>query len=410
MTWQEELRRLDEELAAGKLTADDYRTRRDQVLSQAVSFEHPQAPQVPGANPAETQIIQPVAPPGQPPQPSADATQVVSASDTGAAERTQVVPPWQPQQQPPQQQHPQQHPGSPAGGFQQPYPQRPGEHSPSGGFAQPAPPPQQQGGWNTPEDQSPPWGGSEFPPLAPSGNDTSWVSQGPESFQIKPSSGSKRKIVIAAIAVVVLAGVGVGVWALLSNTVGDNPTAQQTSSQQQPPPPPSTTPLPEPPAAKPEPSANAAALTDLTGTPRAGGGTFDIAKLKTAKFLPEPMIAQIERAKMTECLLKTNTDGEVTLSLIALDFPDAQGASKVAQEYGNAQLEGGLTADRDLAMRGVPVFLGNSPDSTVYRAVYVLYNRVIIVEAFGPEAQAEQAFRTLLNAQVQKAPPTERNN
>ncbi|MGY6656979.1 DUF1707 domain-containing protein [Amycolatopsis sp. TRM77291] len=402
MTWQEELRRLDEELAAGRLTADDYRTRRDQVLSQAVSLEHPQA-QVPGSNPAETQIIQPVAPPGQPPQPSADATQVVSPSDTGAAERTQVVPPWQPQQQPPQQQHP----GSPAGGFQQPYTQRPGEHSPSGGFAQPQQP---QQGWNTPQDQSPPWGGSEFPPLAPSGNDTSWVSQGPESFQIKSSSGAKRKIVIAVIAVVVLAGVGVGAWALFSNTIEDNPTAQPTAGQQQPPPAPTTTPLPEPPAAKPEPSANAAALTDLAGSPRAGGGTFDIAKLKSAKFLPEPMIAQIERAKMTEALLKTNTDGEITLSLIALDFPDAQGSSKVAQEYGNAQLEGGLTAQRDLAMRGVPVFVGKSTDSTVYRAVYILYNRVIVVEAFGPEAQAEQAFKSLLNSQVQKAPPTERNN
>lgn len=404
MTWQEELRRLDEELAAGRLTADDYRTRRDQVLSQAVSLEHPQ-PQVPGANPAETQIIQPVAPPGEQPRPSADATQIVSPSDTGGAERTQVVQPWQPQQQPPQQ-----HPGSPAGGFQQPYPQRPGEHSPSGGFAQPAQQQQQQGGWNTPQDQSPPWGGSEFPPLAPSGNDTSWVSQGPESFQIKPSSGAKRKVVIAAIAVVVLAGIGVGVWALLSNTVGEDPVAQQTSGQQQPPPAPSTTPLPEPPAAKPEPSGNDTALADLAGSPRAGGGTFDIAKLKTAKFLPDPMIAQIERAKMTEALLKTNTDGEVTLSLIALDFPDAQGSSKVAQEYGNAQLEGGLTAQRELAMRGVPVFVGKSADSTVYRAVYILYTRVIVVEAFGPEAQAEQAFKSLLNSQVQKAPPTERNN
>lgn len=403
MTWQEELRRLDEELAAGKLTADDYRTRRDQVLSQAVSLEHPPS-QVPGTNPAETQIIQPVAPPGEPPRPSADATQVVSASDTGGAERTQVVQPWQPQQQPP----PQQHPGSPAGGFQQPYSQRPGEHSPSGGFAQP-PQPQPQQGWNTPQDQSPPWGGSEFPPLAPSGNDTSWVSQGPESFQIKPSSGAKRKVVIAAIAVVVLAGIGVGVWALLSNTVGDNPTAQQTSGQQEPPPAPSTTPLPEPPAAKPEPSANAAALADLAGTPRAGGGTFDIAKLKSAKFLAESVTTQIERSGLTEALLKTNTNGEVTLSLIALDFPDAQGTAKVAQEYGNAQLEGGLTAQRDLAMRGVPVFVGKSTDSTVYRAVYTLYTRVIVVEVFGPEAEAEQAFRSLLNSQVQKAPPTERN-
>src|SRR3954468_24584265 len=37
VSWQDELRKLDEELAAGQISADDYRVRRDQVLSSAVA-------------------------------------------------------------------------------------------------------------------------------------------------------------------------------------------------------------------------------------------------------------------------------------------------------------------------------------------------------------------------------------
>ncbi|WIX92538.1 P-loop NTPase fold protein [Amycolatopsis sp. DG1A-15b] len=37
MTWQEELRLLDEQLASGKVTADEYRKRRDDILAGAIS-------------------------------------------------------------------------------------------------------------------------------------------------------------------------------------------------------------------------------------------------------------------------------------------------------------------------------------------------------------------------------------
>ena len=391
---------VDEELAAGRLTADDYRARRDQVLSQAVSVspadnQYADTPQG-QAGPAETQIIEPVAPPAQQ-QHSAEATQVVPASDT-SAERTQVVSPWQQQQQ---------YPGSPAGGFQQPFHQHPGEASPAGGFARPGPP--QQGGWNSPQDASPPWGGSEFPPLAPASN-AEWISQGPEGFRTTPSGGTGRKIAFIALGVVLVAGLGFGVWALFIKG-GDTPVAQPTTSQQQPPPLPSTKPLPEPPAAKAEPQETSAALVDPAGTPRAGGGSFDLAKLQSAKFLPDTVIERLKQAKMADGLLKTTTDGQVTLGLIALTLPDAQGTANVAREYANAQQEGGLTANRDLSMHGVPVFSSaSSGDSTVFRGVYILNNRVIIVDVYGPDEKAKQAFQTLLESQVSKAPPTERSN
>ncbi|GLY36521.1 hypothetical protein Amsp01_025450 [Amycolatopsis sp. NBRC 101858] len=406
MTWQEELRRLDEELAAGSLTADEYRTRRDRVLSMAVTANDSPSQQQPSTA-AETQIITPVSPPAQQQQHqqhqpgadsagSADATQVVSNTDAGGGERTQVVQPWQ-----------QQHPNSPSGGFPQPM-QQPNynQPSPAGGFARP----QQPEPWGAaPQDVSPPWGGSDFPPNAANAG---WISQGPETFQTQPSSGKGKKIAFIAIGLVVLAGLGFGVWALfIKDNGGSTPVAQQSTSQQ-PPPAPTTKPLPEPPAAKSEPSDNASSLVTPAGKTRAGGGTFDIAKLQSAKFLPPTVTERLKQGGMTEGLLKTTTDGDVTLGLYALEMPDKQSTGPVAQEYANAQQEGGLTASRDLSLHGVPVFA--APDGggqTVYRAVYVLYSRVIIVDAYGTDKDATlDSFKTLLNAQIQKAPPTERTN
>jgi hypothetical protein len=405
VTWQEELRRLDEELAAGNLTADEYRARRDRVLSMAVSTgdqaQAQPAQQVPSTA-DDTQIIAPVTPAGQPQQPasSAEATQVVSAADAGGGERTQVVPQWQQQQ-----------PNSPSGGFPQPMQQQPppyAQHSPAGGFAQPM---QQQSPWGAAQqDVSPPWGGSEFPPLTPS-NNADWISQGPESFQTQPSSGKGKKIAFAVVAVLVVAGLGFGVWALfIKDNGGTTPPVAQSSSPQ-PPPAPTVKPLPEPPAAKPEPADNSSALVTPAGTTRAGGGEFDMDKLQSAKYLPTTVIEKCKQSGMTEGLLKTTKDGDVTLGLFALELPNPQAAAAVAAEYGNAEQEGGLTVNRNLSLHGVQVFSAADSSQQVYRAVYVLYSRVIVIDSFGPTKEATlSSFKTLLTAQVQKAPPTERTN
>src|SRR6266540_2125716 len=95
LSWQEELRRLDEELAAGRISADDYRLRRDSVLSQAVNLGPQSTPAGTGQQAESTQIIAPLpGPPGQPPatpEPSADQTQIVNPSVTDGAERTQIA-------------------------------------------------------------------------------------------------------------------------------------------------------------------------------------------------------------------------------------------------------------------------------------------------------------------------------
>ncbi|EIE97097.1 hypothetical protein [Saccharomonospora glauca] len=241
MSWQEELRKLDEELASGRLSADDYRVRRDQVLSSAVNHgdnpaaapqeqaQQPQQNQQQGQNADanSTQVIAPLSPPQGTPQQGGQ-------TNLAGAEATQVVSPWQgQQQQPPQQQYPQQ-PGmaSPAGGFPQPgmaspaggFPQQ-GPVSPAGGMPQPAQP------WNAPEaDQSPPWGGSELPPL-PSTAHQDGAGQGPETFDTA-SGGGKKVFVIVAV-VVLIAAIGVGSWLLFfngSDDGGNQPQPSQTSA------------------------------------------------------------------------------------------------------------------------------------------------------------------------------------
>ncbi|MEV7549727.1 flagellar basal body-associated protein FliL [Amycolatopsis sp. NPDC089917] len=270
VSWQEELRNLDEELASGRLSADDYRLRRDQVLSSAVAYGDPAQQQVqqPGQQPQQPfQQQQP--PPAQPQQQapqqtgqpnSADSTQIiapVSLPQNGEAERTQVVPNWQQQQADPNRTQvvppmssppggfPQQGQASPAGGF----PQQ-GQASPAGGFPQQ----QQQGyqqqqpqqqGW-TDTDASPPWGGSDFPPISPVGS-TEWVKQGPELFEDKPKGKGGKIAVIAIVAVLVLAGLGVGGYFAFSGG-GDTPPEPTAAPQSnQPPAPPTSSAKPKTP-------------------------------------------------------------------------------------------------------------------------------------------------------------------
>lgn len=202
MSWQEELRKLDEELASGRISADDYRVRRDQVLSSAVTNGDPSAQQDPNAqagqqqgvphqsDAASTQVVHPVSP-AQSGQQTPESTQVVSSPNVGTPNRT---PPWQQQQ-----------PGWTHGTAQGPGPNPPG----TTGF-------QSQPSWNAPEaDMTPPWGGSDLPPAA-ANQGTPSTNQGPEAFD--STSSSKRKVLGIALVVLVLAGLGTGAYFLFRNT------------------------------------------------------------------------------------------------------------------------------------------------------------------------------------------------
>lgn len=225
MSWQEELRQLDEELASGRLSADDYRVRRDQVLSSAVGQPDAPAPEnntdtpPPDAPPPDaTQVIPPISPAQSPQSPPQGFPQQPQSPPQGVpqqqldAERTQAVSSsWQ--SQPPGDDRTQfvQPPASPPGGFPQ-----------AGGYQQ---------GWQMPEaDQAPPWGGGDLPPLGPSSGEPGWAQQGPESFDDKPSKGKGAKIAAGAGALVLLAVVAIGAFLLWGQGSGGDSNQPAASS------------------------------------------------------------------------------------------------------------------------------------------------------------------------------------
>lgn len=215
MAWQDELRELDNALAEGRISADDYRQRRDEVLSGSSNAPAPSPqnqgapnapfrwnatpPQVgpqsgpqPVVNPDATQVVTPQAP-NVGANANPDATQVVnSGARNPDSERTQYVRPVQPQQ----------------GGWQSTPPQQ-------GGAA--APPPWLSGdGGGFGADPSP-----------------NWVAQGPEVFD-EGSSGAGKKILIVLLVLVVLGGIGTGVYFLINRQGGGGQETQAQSTSQTP--------------------------------------------------------------------------------------------------------------------------------------------------------------------------------
>lgn len=385
MSWQEELRNLDEELASGRLSADDYRIRRDRVLSSAVAYgdtaqpqqpatppqpdpaqpqyqQQPPAQQPQGSSADSTQIIAPVSPP----QPSAEATQIVSSADVPAG-RTQFVQPWQQAQ--PADPNRTQVVHSPAGGFPQPQGQ--------GGF----PPPQQNQPWNAPEqDLSPPWGGSEFPPIAPTSSNE-WVKQGPEVFSDRPSRGKGGKIVlIALIAILVLGGLGVGGYFLFGKKDGSSQAGGSTPSQTQAPAPPPPTPeqqlldkIPQP-----------------TGNQDPKNGVLTPLQLATDKILTQPEAAVLTQ----DAIAKTAWRGSqkqpdefgpqpATISVLAIPTTSTANAATLAQQLQDYQSANGFILISD-PLPGMPaklVFMKNIGDkSGNYRALWISGNNVLRID------------------------------
>jgi hypothetical protein len=224
MAWQDELRVLDKALAEGRISADDYRRRRDEVLSGSNSAAPappldqgaanrqyqwtPMPPQAgppsgpqPVVNPDATQVVTPQTPPQAPVQNvNPDATQVVNTGAGNAdSERTQYVAPVQP----------------PTGGWQSTPPQH--------GAAPPPP-------WLTGDgfDQNQGWGGG---------------AHGPEVFEEK-SSGAGKKVLVVLIVLLVLGGIGTGAYFLINRQGGGGGGGEQTQAQSTPPPTSSTKPKP----------------------------------------------------------------------------------------------------------------------------------------------------------------------
>ncbi|MEV4595889.1 hypothetical protein AB0K15_00630 [Amycolatopsis sp. NPDC049253] len=395
MSWQEELRRLDEELASGRLSADDYRIRRDQVLSSAVGQQDQPAAQQAAPSADSTQIITPVSPPqGMPqqqpaPQQQPPVQQQAPQQPAGdpSAERTQAVQSWQmqqadparteyvqPSQQPPQAQY------SPPGGFQQPA-------SPAGGF------PQQQP-WNAPEgDQSPPWGGGDLPPLGPTGNDS--FRQGPEFFAEKPKSGNGKKVGAIVGAVVVLAAIAFGaywLWGRDSGGGNEQPTAQPTQQA------PSSAPKPP----------DGMAVADIPGAAEKYDTIKNFTQIPALNYLTSDELSTYEAAQAGDVKFVVHDLGGGARAILMLTKVSSPAAAQdAASKLLATQIRNDATRVTD-APDGVFVTSVDAKDSSPaqIRGHYSHGNVVVRIEVTAPGSlqTARTNFDTILAAQLKVLP------
>ncbi len=349
MNWQDELRKLDEELASGRVSADEYRTRRDQVLASAHSVpplqpqwqaNPPSAPVQPGqpgqpASPdSATQYLRPVVPdaaqPGKENNP--DATQVVSGGRQSPppqdADRTQFVP---------------------GAGMAPQY----GQPSPPHGFAQQPPPPP----WSS-TDTSAPWS---------TASPDSWLRQGPEVFDDTSSGGGKKVLAIVGI-VLVVALIGGAVWFFgirdSGRQAGGGTTDTSTSS-----PAPTTTTTKPPIDLLPVPP----------GTPNPNNGVVEVAQAVEAKLLSAEETAALDAAGVTEVNYKGSTEAAFTYEAMVFEAEDETKAEDLAAALGELQAKAGMVdgAKGRMPQKSSVQQLIRKNEPGTYRCLYVTGNKVV---------------------------------
>lgn len=395
MSWQEELRKLDEDLAAGRISADDYRVRRDQVLSSAVTQDEPvAAPQQGDSDGAKqqsekpaadsTQVISPISqqPSNQqqaPPSYAAESNQAGSGAGSehqqpaGRAQQPQSPVPQSPVPQSPNQQA---RPASPAGGFQQP-PQQP---------------------WNAPEqDMTPPWGGSDFPPPN-AGAGSEWAAQGPEGFDDRSKRKGGKIAAIAVAVVIVLSGLGLGGFFLFAKDGQTNAHATGDKRAQDAPPASSTTrtkpPTPE--------ERMLAALPKPPGKANTASGLHTASELEQLGIVAAAEASLLEENAVSNIAWrgsqkKPNEFGPTDdkFSLMAIPVADNDAAKELVEELAKYHLDNKLVEIPE-PLPGVPeeVAFLKTPEGSpaTYIGIWASGDKVIRVQTIQDPRQNEAAL------------------
>ncbi|MGH4007117.1 MAG: hypothetical protein ACRDTH_02925 [Pseudonocardiaceae bacterium] len=389
MTRPNELQQLDEDLAAGRLSSEDHRRRRDELVRDGTVAA--------GTAPQDVSPFPP-------------AFRWETSPPEAATQVMQAVPPSPSYQAGPSYQ---QNPGQVRGLFQ------PVGSPPVDGPSVGKPPIDNPSADNrsihnpAADSSAPPWANSDLPPIAE--QQSAWTRQGPEVFETFALQNRSKQIIIGivvlAVLVVGLAGAGVGY--LLSA----GPEQGQASSAQPAPPQPAPSEptiaarqLPAPPAPKAAPVQTSQALIEPPGEARGGGGLLDLPRLDSTELLPPPILNALRAGAMTDGVLKTTTDDGNTIGMFAFTLAGEQAATDVVNTIITVQRDGGLKIDESRMQQGLTV-LASAPGtrSIVYRGVYVLYNRAIFLEVFGPDYDAVlSTFDSLVTQQLIYAPPTVR--
>lgn len=398
MAWQDELRRLDEELAAGRLSAEEYRQLRDALLASQGRANQP-AEALPGApstgeQPAAEQQQPAAGSPFPPPfkWDSSDSTQVMPATPGNAesdttqvvqgqatqqgedADRTQVVPHSASQQ--PMQQQP----------MQQPMQQQPMQQGPPPlGYSAPS--------WQQVGDQgqhAPPWAGQDLPPI---GQEPTWLRQGPEVFDSGGKSSTGMILAVVALVLVVLLGAGAVYWFGFRDRDGNTPPASNTTTQ----PSPTTTTVVKPDGP----------FVELDGQILVND-TYTMADAAKANRPSKTEVQTLTEAG-TESVAGYVTESDDIRTGIWTFTPKSGVAAQtlleaIDQLYRNAryqELPGVASGVRARHLAGAQD--GSTP--TAYRAHYLHDGVVVRVEAYGSDAAAvEQKFTELLGRQLDDYP------
>lgn len=371
MSWQDELHKLDSALASGQLSADEYRTRRDQVIAQASGQQQPQSQQPAPQQGAEpTHVFRPVQPPSQgedrtqavPGQGAgSDRTQVVSGQDN-SSDNTQVVP------------------GPAAAG--QPH------------FPPPPPPPP----WETQHPQQhisqPPWANDDLPPEF---GQQSWPRQGPEIFE-EPGKSKTGKVVGIIVAVVLVLGLaGAAVWWFgLRESTNDPPVSQSSENN-----PPETTS-----SAPPEPQLPEGPFVPIDGD-EVLNTTVTMEKALSQKRPTEKEATLLSSVGVTQVSALIADKDDVRRGIWAFEIGEGKDPKAVLAGmdamYDRATYELVSESDGVLVRKLTPT----SPEKpTVFRAHYLTDDGYLVrVESYGQDVpNVKAAFDDLLAEQTGEFP------
>jgi hypothetical protein len=445
VSWQEDLQRMERDLATGRLSAEDYRKQRDELLAAANAGQAYQAPQTP--QPQQQQPVQqtpqpggypgtpPGGMPGMPGTPPGGTPGMPQGTPPGGVPGQQAPTPFPPAFKWSTQQPSAQQPVAPPSAAESTQTIRPvGQHPPATGEAtqvvpgapgrdrtqaisgRPGDPERTQvvpGPYGGPQAGQPsPWGGQpnnlysndqmdSMPNWNTAGAFGDWPKQGPEVFESAGSGKRGKRIALIALIVVVLAGAGVGAWLLIGNKGSTQAHGSVTTSR----PAPTTTTSQGP----------RRAIGSLVSPP---GGypapqSFTPAQLTTTKPLSQPDLDILAQTSLSKADYVLNRDGTTVLDLWSFTVQDETAAKQLAKAFDTDQgrfgfqktditTKGGLYAAYTSQQQSV-----NNQNIIVYRLHYVVGNQVIRVEAFDADGtRARSEFLKLLNLQTKFTPPS----
>jgi hypothetical protein len=386
VTWQDELRQLDEELAAGRLSAEDYRRQRDELLSQTASSPSGtgdpsgSASTPPGGQQAGGQSG-PFPPPFRWDQSPAEATQRIGPARNQAnggsettkvgreqagndAERTQVV----------------------RGG-----PRQPGR--PEGAMGRGMPPGPPGPPWAQSE-QAPPWDGTDLP--ATTDTTPAWFKQGPEVFESDGGGSGVLRILGVVAIVLLLVSISVGAYYFFRpdastgagrTTTVAAPTSSQPAAQ-------TTT------STKPE----GLPIAELPGTATDTSRVKTFADVEAVGYLTNQEIDEYRKSKAGKSSMAISSRGDVRIIVLVTQQADASGAKQTRDALHDLQLRfklGALPAQQGVLSAGID----NTDPGPLRRAHYASARFVVRIQVQGADkAEVDRLYSEVLSKQLSELP------